>query len=55
MDRENYHPYSSEELEETMAAGGDLFREDEEGEKKKPALRLVKDTRAELKKEKEAQ
>ncbi|MBU1017538.1 hypothetical protein KKA33_00745 [Patescibacteria group bacterium] len=50
MDRENYHPYSSEELEETMAAGGDIFREKEGTKESKPELRLVESTRHKLKK-----
>ncbi len=53
MNDENYKPYSGEELEETMAAGGDIFREDEEDGERKPELRLVKDVRGKLR-EKEA-
>jgi len=50
MDEKNYHPYSFEELEETMAAGGDIFREDERPEESKPALRLIEGTRDKIKK-----
>lgn len=49
MKKDNYHPYSGDELEKTMAAGGDIFREDEE-EEKKPELRLVEGVRGKLRK-----
>ena len=53
MDK-NYHTYGSDELEETMAAGGDIFRETEEDAEVKPKLKLVKKTRDKLKKKKKA-
>lgn len=53
MDEENYNPYGSEELEETMAAGGGIFREVKEDAEVKPKLKLVKNTRDELKKKEE--
>ena len=54
IDEKNYNSYGSEELEETMAAGGDIFRETEEDTEIKPKLKLVKNIRDKLEEKKKA-
>ena len=55
MNKKN-HPYGIDELEEAMAAGGNIFREvaEDDIEESDPKHKLVKKTRNKLKKKKEA-